>query len=55
MLSRCNTALLGTVAKATNIVSLETIEQTVKDRFRADLAEKNFAVIKIAYKEAKQA
>lgn len=50
-----NTALLGTVAKATNIVSLETIEQTVKDRFRADLAEKNFAVIKEAYKEAKQA
>ena len=50
-----NTALLGTVAKATNIVSLDTIEQTVKDRFRADLAEKNFAVIKIAYKEAKQA
>ena len=49
-----NTALLGTVAKATNIISLETIEQTVKDRFRADLAEKNFAVIKKAYKEAKQ-
>ncbi len=50
-----NTALLGTVAKATNIVSLETIEQTVKGRFRTDLAEKNFAVIKKAYKEAKQA
>jgi 2-oxoacid:acceptor oxidoreductase gamma subunit (pyruvate/2-ketoisovalerate family) len=50
-----NTALLGTVAKATNIVSLETIEQTVNDRFRTDLAEKNFAVIKKAYKEAKQA
>ena len=49
-----NTALLGTVAKATNIISLETIEQTVKDRFRADLAEKNFAVIKKAYEEAKQ-
>lgn len=50
-----NTALLGTVAKATNIVSLDTIEQTVKDRFRTDLAEKNFAVIKKSYKEAKQA
>lgn len=50
-----NTALLGTVAKATNIVSLDTIEQTVKDRFRTDLAEKNFAVIKKAYQEAKQA
>ena len=50
-----NTALLGTVAKATNIVSLDTIEQTVKDRFRIDIAEKNFAVIKKAYQEAKKA
>ncbi|MBK5133215.1 2-oxoacid:acceptor oxidoreductase family protein [Candidatus Bathyarchaeota archaeon] len=50
-----NTALLGTVAKATNIVSLETIEQTVKERFRVDIAEKNIAVIREAYQEAKQA
>lgn len=50
-----NTALLGTVAKATNVVSLDTIEQTVKDRFRIDIAEKNFAVIKKAYQEAKKA
>jgi 2-oxoacid:acceptor oxidoreductase gamma subunit (pyruvate/2-ketoisovalerate family) len=48
-----NTALLGAVAKATNIVTLEGIEKTVKGRFRPDLAEKNFAVIKEAYKEAK--
>jgi 2-oxoacid:acceptor oxidoreductase gamma subunit (pyruvate/2-ketoisovalerate family) len=48
-----NTALLGAVAKATNIVTLEGIEKTVKGRFRADLAEKNFAVIKEAYKDAK--
>jgi len=48
-----NTALLGTVAKATNIVTLESIEKTVKGRFKPDLAEKNFAVIKEAYKEAK--
>jgi len=48
-----NTALLGTVAKATNIVTLEGIEKTVKVRFKPDLAEKNFAVIKEAYKEAK--
>ncbi len=48
-----NTALLGAVAKATGIVSLEGIEKTVKVRFRADLAEKNFAVIKEAYKDAK--
>ncbi len=48
-----NTALLGAVAKATNVVTLEGIEKTVKGRFKPDLAEKNFAVIKEAYKEAK--
>ena len=48
-----NTALLGCVAKATNIVTLEGIEKTLKGRFRPDLAEKNFAVIKEAYVEAK--
>lgn len=49
-----NTAMLGTVARATNIISLESVEKTVKERFRLDLAEKNFAVIKKAYQEAKQ-
>jgi 2-oxoacid:acceptor oxidoreductase gamma subunit (pyruvate/2-ketoisovalerate family) len=48
-----NTALLGVVAKATEIVTLEGIKKTLKGRFRADLAEKNFAVIKEAYEEAK--
>jgi 2-oxoacid:acceptor oxidoreductase gamma subunit (pyruvate/2-ketoisovalerate family) len=48
-----NTALLGVVAKATNIVTLEGIEKTLKGRFRPDLAQKNFAVIQEAYKEAK--
>ena len=48
-----NTALLGAVAKATNVVTLEGIEKTVKGRFKPDLAEKNFAVIKEAYTEAK--
>jgi 2-oxoacid:acceptor oxidoreductase gamma subunit (pyruvate/2-ketoisovalerate family) len=49
-----NTAMLGIVARATKIVSLESIEKIVKERFRPDLAEKNFAVIKEAYQEAKQ-
>jgi len=48
-----NTALLGAVAKATEIVTLEGVEKTLKGRFRPDLAEKNFAVIKEAYMEAK--
>jgi 2-oxoacid:acceptor oxidoreductase gamma subunit (pyruvate/2-ketoisovalerate family) len=48
-----NTALLGVVAKSTEIVTLEGIQKTLKGRFRPDLAEKNFAVIQEAYKEAK--
>ncbi len=48
-----NTALLGAVARATGIVTLQGIEKTVKKRFRPDVAEKNIAVIKEAYKEAK--
>jgi 2-oxoacid:acceptor oxidoreductase gamma subunit (pyruvate/2-ketoisovalerate family) len=48
-----NTALLGAVARATSIVTLKGIEKTVGEKFRADLAEKNFEVIKEAYKEAK--
>jgi 2-oxoacid:acceptor oxidoreductase gamma subunit (pyruvate/2-ketoisovalerate family) len=49
-----NTAMLGIVARATKIVSLKSVEKIVKERFRQDLAEKNFAVIKEAYQEAKQ-
>jgi 2-oxoacid:acceptor oxidoreductase gamma subunit (pyruvate/2-ketoisovalerate family) len=49
-----NTAMLGTVARATELVALESIELTLKERFRPDLAEKNFAVIKQAYNEAKE-
>jgi len=46
-----NTAMLGAVARVTGIVNLESIEKVVKERFRKDLAEKNFAVIKEAYEE----
>jgi 2-oxoacid:acceptor oxidoreductase gamma subunit (pyruvate/2-ketoisovalerate family) len=48
-----NTALLGAVARSTGLITLKGIEKTVKEKFRADLAEKNFAVIKQAYEEAK--
>jgi len=48
-----NTAMLGAVARVTGIVSLESIEKEVKERFRQDIAEKNFAVIKEAYEEVK--
>lgn len=48
-----NTALLGVVARATEIVSMSGIEVAVKEKFRTDIAEKNMAVIKQAYEEAK--
>ena len=48
-----NTALLGCVAKATGIISMEGVKKTLNNRFRADLAEKNYAVVNEAYKEAK--
>lgn len=48
-----NTALLGVVARATEIVSMSGIAVTVKEKFRTDIAEKNMAVIKQAYEEAK--
>jgi 2-oxoacid:acceptor oxidoreductase gamma subunit (pyruvate/2-ketoisovalerate family) len=48
-----NTALLGVVAKVTDIVSLEGIKKTLKERFRPDLAEKNFIVVQEAYNEVK--
>jgi 2-oxoacid:acceptor oxidoreductase gamma subunit (pyruvate/2-ketoisovalerate family) len=46
-----NTAMLGAVARATSVVSMTGIEKTVKERFRVDIAEKNFAVIRQAYEE----
>ena len=46
-----NTAMLGAVARVTGIASLGAIEEMVKGRFRPDVAEKNFAVVKEAYEE----
>ena len=48
-----NTAMLGAVARATAVVSMAGIEKTVKERFRAELGERNFAVIRQAYEEVK--
>jgi len=48
-----NTALLGAVARATDIVTLDALGKTIHQRFTEELAEKNFAVIQEAYKEAK--
>jgi pyruvate ferredoxin oxidoreductase gamma subunit len=48
-----NTAMLGAVTRAVPIVSVESLEKAVKERFPLKIAEKNVQVIKIAYKEAK--
>lgn len=48
-----NTAMLGAVARVTKVVGLETIEKMIRERFRVDVADKNFAVVKEAYQEAK--
>jgi 2-oxoacid:acceptor oxidoreductase gamma subunit (pyruvate/2-ketoisovalerate family) len=48
-----NTAMLGAVARVTGIVTMETIEQMIKQRFRTDVAEKNFAVVKEACQEVR--
>jgi 2-oxoacid:acceptor oxidoreductase gamma subunit (pyruvate/2-ketoisovalerate family) len=50
-----NTALLGAVAKATDIVTLDGLQKTLKGKFRPDLAEKNFSVVQNAYNEVKYA
>ena len=48
-----STAMLGAVARVTGVVSLQSLEKTVRERFRSDIAEKNFAVIKEAYEEVR--
>ncbi|MGQ9530800.1 MAG: pyruvate ferredoxin oxidoreductase subunit gamma [Candidatus Bathycorpusculaceae bacterium] len=48
-MSITNTAMLGAVARVTGIVKLESLEKVIKERFRLNVAEKNFAVIKEAY------
>ncbi len=48
-----NTAMLGAVARVTGIVSLESIEKVVRERFRQNIAEKNVAVVREVYEEVK--
>ena len=51
-----NTVMLGAATRAAALVTLDSIEKAIRDRFkeRPDMAEKNVAVIKEAYTEAKQ-
>lgn len=49
-----NTAMLGAVVKATNVVALESILQVVKERFEGKIGELNSELVKKAYEEVKQ-
>lgn len=48
-----NTAILGTVARATGMVALESLQEAVRERFPLKIAEKNVEAMGRAYKEAK--
>jgi Pyruvate/2-oxoacid:ferredoxin oxidoreductase gamma subunit len=45
--------MLGAATRAASSVKLESIETVINKRFRKELAERNMAVIREAYKEAK--
>lgn len=49
-----NTAMLGATTRAASMVRLGSIETVVRDRFRKELAERNVAVIRRAYEEARK-
>lgn len=46
-----NTAMLGALAKATGVVSLDSTVEAVKKRFKGAAAEKNAAAVKKAYEQ----
>jgi len=50
-----NTSMLGAATRAASLVNLESIEKVIRERFPMALAERNIAVIREAYKEAKTA
>ena len=49
-----NTAMIGGLLKATNIVSMESLEKALKQRFPGPLAEKNLLLVKKAYELTKE-
>jgi len=48
-----NTAMLGAFAKATKLVSLDSLINVINEHFSSKLAEKNIAAIKAAYEQTK--
>ena len=48
-----NTAMLGALARATEIVDLKSLEKAIKERFPPRIADRNVEVIKVAYEETR--
>jgi len=46
-----NTVMLGAFAKATDLISLENLVVSIKERFEGELKKKNVLAVKRAYKE----
>ncbi|HDN62570.1 MAG TPA: pyruvate ferredoxin oxidoreductase subunit gamma [Candidatus Bathyarchaeota archaeon] len=46
-----NTAMLGALVKASNLVSMESVREATLKRFKGEVGEKNVAVINKAYEE----
>lgn len=49
-----NTAMIGALVKATNIVGLDNVFKAIKERFPGPVAEKNIELVKKAYEEARE-
>ena len=49
-----NTAMLGSVVKATGVVKLNSMVEVVKARFEGKISELNAELVKKAYEEVKQ-
>lgn len=49
-----NTAMLGSIVKATGIVKLDSIVRVVKERFEGKIGEMNAELVKKAYEEVKR-
>lgn len=48
-----NTAVLGALIKMTGVISMESLETAIKDRFPARIAEKNFKAVHRSFEEVK--
>ena len=49
-----NTAMLGAFAKASGLVSLESLEEAIKEKFPDKIIQSNVSAVKKAYEEVKE-